>query len=280
LPVRGSGQMSGKIAVRSKFVQYQNYKVAPLSADIVLEEERATLDVNEAFLCGFALPLTLEAAPKGLTVTAQVAAEGQKLEDAAHCLTNEKMLLTGAMNLRLDVRTQGQPPELLQNLKGTVTADVRNGMVMKFALLGNILSMQNVVAVAQQGTNLAGEGFPFRQLSTKGHFDKGYFYIDEGVFHSNAIGLGANGWISLSDYQARLTVLVAPLALVDEAVRKLPVLGYIVGGTFTSLPVGVSGDIRDPLVVPLGPRAITSELTGLVGRTIKAPAKLLTPDSK
>ena len=272
--------VTGKIAVRSKFVQYQHYKVAPLSADIVLEEERATLDVNEAFLCGFALPLTLEAAPKGLVVKAQVAAEGQKLEEAAHCLTNEKMLLTGAMNLRLDVRTQGQPPELLQNLKGTVTADVRNGMVMKFALLGNILSMQNVVAVAQKGANLGAEGFPFRQLRAKGHFDKGYFYLDEGVFHSNAIGLGANGWIGLSDYQTRLTVLVAPLALVDEAVRKLPILGYVVGGTFTSLPVGVSGDIRDPIVVPLGPRAITSELTGLLGRTLSLPGKVLTPDSK
>jgi len=40
----------------------------------------------------------------------------------------------------------------------------------------------------------------------------------------------------------------------------------------TSIPVGVSGDIRNPLVVPLGPRAVTSELTGILERTLKLPA--------
>ena len=180
------------------------------------------------------------------------------------------------MDLRVDVKTQGQPAELLQNLHGTVSADVRNGEVKKFALIGNILSMQNVVALAEQGgPKLGSEGFPFRQLAAKGRFDKGRFYLDEGVFHSNAIGLGANGWISLIDFQTSLTVLVAPLALLDEGVRKIPLLGYVVGGTFTSLPVAVSGDIRDPRVVPLGPRAITSELTGILGRTISLPGKVV-----
>jgi AsmA-like C-terminal region len=270
--------LTGQIGVRAKSVQYTTYKVEPLSAKIVLEEQRATLDVDEALICGFAVPLTIEATPRGFSAAAQVAAQQQKLEEAAQCLSNEKVAITGSLDLRVDVKTQGQPAELLQNLKGTVKADVRNGEVMRFALIGNILSMQNVVALAKHGgPKLGAEGFPFRQLSAKGHFDKGYFYLDEGVFHSNAIGLGANGWIGLTDYQTRLTVLVAPLALVDEAVRKLPILGYVVGGTFTSLPVGVSGDIRDPLVVPLGPRAITSELTGLVSRTISLPGKILAP---
>ena len=269
--------VTGKIGVQVQSLQYTTYKVQPLRATIVLEEQRAALDVQEAFVCGFALPMTVEMTPKGLAAKALVAAKQQKLEEAAHCLSDEKVLLTGALDLTVDISTQGQPAELVQNLKGTVKADVRNGQVMKFALLGNILSMQNVVAVAQQGANLSGEGFPFRLLSAKGRFDKGRFVLEEGVFHSNAIGLGANGWISLTDYQTRMTVLVAPLALVDEAVRKLPLIGYVVGGTFTSLPVGVSGDIRDPLVVPLGPRAITSELTGLLGRTISLPGKLITP---
>jgi hypothetical protein len=90
--------------------------------------------------------------------------------------------------------------------------------------------------------------------------------------------MGANGWISLIDFQSNLTVLVAPLALLDEGVRKIPLLGYVVGGTFTSLPVAVSGDIRDPRVVPLGPRAITNELSGILTRTITLPGKVVTPD--
>jgi len=72
-------------------------------------------------------------------------------------------------------------------------------------------------------------------------------------------------------------VLVAPFSRLDELVRKLPILGYVMGGTLTSLPVGVSGDIRNPLVVPLGPVAITSELVGIFERTLKLPGKLIAP---
>jgi hypothetical protein len=273
--------VTGKIAVRSKLVQYGQYKVAPLMATIALEEERATLDIDEAFLCGFALPLTLEATPRGFAVTAQVAAQKQNLGDAAHCLTGEKVQLTGTMNLRVDVRTQGKPEELLKNLEGTVSADVRDGQVMKFALIGNILSMKNVVAMlGQGGPNLTGEGFPFRQLAAKGRFDQGRFMLDEGVLRSSAVGLGANGWINLTDYQTSLTVLVAPLALLNEAVSKVPIIGYVAGGALTSIPVAVNGDIRDPLVVPLGPRAITSELKGIFERTITLPGQLIPGESK
>ncbi|HSU78380.1 MAG TPA: AsmA-like C-terminal domain-containing protein, partial [Burkholderiales bacterium] len=273
--------LTGKIALRSQYVQYATYKVQPLSANVLLEEQRATLDVQEALICGFAVPLTLEATPAGLTARAEVAAQQQKVEQAAQCLTGEKVALSGTMNLRIDVRTQGKPAELVQNLKGTVGADIRDGQVMKFALIGNILSMKNVVAMlGQGGPDLTAAGFPFRQLAAKGRFDKGRFLLDEGLFRSNAIGLGANGWISLTDYQTSLTVLVAPLALLNEAVSKVPIIGYVAGGALTSLPVAVNGDIRDPLVVPLGPRAITSELKGILGRTLSLPGQLLPGEAK
>jgi uncharacterized protein involved in outer membrane biogenesis len=273
--------VTGRIAVRSKLVRYQHYEVAPLAAIVVLEKQRIALEVNEALVCGLAVPLTAESAPGALTAAVQIAAQKQKIEQSVECLAGEKLLLTGPMDLRIDVRTQGEnSAALLQNLKGTVSLDIRNGSVTKFALLGNILSMQNVAALISDGPKLGADAFPFRQLSAKGRFDKGRFHLDEGVFHSNAIGLGANGSIGLADFQSNLTVLVAPLALVDEAVRKLPVLGYVVGGTFTSLPVAVNGDIRDPRVVPLGPRAITNEMMGLLTRTLSLPGKAVSGNGK
>jgi hypothetical protein len=75
-------------------------------------------------------------------------------------------------------------------------------------------------------------------------------------------------------------VLVAPFSRLDQLVRKVPLVGYVIGGTFTSVPVGVSGDIRDPLVVPLGPAAVGSEVLGIFERTLKLPAKLVTPEAQ
>ena len=267
--------VTGRVTLNAGYLQSGHLKAEPVAAVLTLEEERAHLELTQGQLCGIALPFTLDATPKGYAAAAKISAKKLPLEQTAKCLSAEKVLLTGTLDVDADLRSEGKPDALLKNLKGTVSADLRNGQVMKFALIGNILSMRNVVALAEQGgPKLAAEGFPYRQLSAKGHLNDGYFMLDEGVFYSNAIGLGANGWISLADYQSRLTVLVAPLALLTETIRKLPVLGYVIGGTFTSLPVAVSGDIRDPLVVPLGPGAITSELTGIISRTLSLPGQL------
>ena len=44
-----------------------------------------------------------------------------------------------------------------------------------------------------------------------------------------------------------------------------------------ALPVAVNGDIRNPAIVPLGPRAITDQLLGIFERTLKLPGKLAVP---
>jgi uncharacterized protein involved in outer membrane biogenesis len=272
--------LTGKIALRSEFLQYTHLKLAPVAATLVVEENRAHLDLTQGQLCGIAVPFTFEATPKGFAATTKLSATKQPIEQTAKCLSGEKVQITGVLDLTANLGTEGKLDELVKNLGGTVNADLRNGEVMKFALIGNILSMKNVVALAEQGgPKLGSEGFPFRQLSARGRFEKGTFVLEEGVFHSNAVGLGATGWISLADYQSNLTVLVAPLALLDEAVRKLPVLGYIAGGSFTSLPVSVRGDIRDPTVVPLGPGAITKDLMGIFTRTLSLPGKLAPADT-
>jgi hypothetical protein len=90
----------------------------------------------------------------------------------------------------------------------------------------------------------------------------------------------ANGTIRIADGETQMTVLVAPFGRVDRLVRGIPIVGYVIGGTLTSIPVGVSGDIRSPLVVPLGPRAVTQELLGIFERTIKLPGQLAEPPSR
>jgi len=268
--------VTGRVAVRSDFVQYGRHMVTPVVATLVIEEQRAHLDLDQARLCGISLPLTIDAQPQGFAVSARIIAQKKQVQQAAHCLTDQHVLITGDFDLRADLRTEGKAEDLVRNLKGTVRADMREGRVMKFALLGNILSMQNIAALLEkEGPRLDDAGFPYRSVTVAGQFQEGRFIVEESAFRSDAVGLAANGWISLLDYETRLSVLVAPFGRFDQLARKLPILGYVVGGTFTSLPVGVSGDIRDPLVVPLGPGAITSELVGIFERALKLPARLI-----
>jgi hypothetical protein len=270
--------VTGRIAVRSDFVKYGAREFAPLAGTLALESQRARLDLTQARLCGISLPLTLEATPKGASGSVRLSAQKQQLEKAVQCLSNEGVLITGEFDLKADLATRGKVGEFTRNLEGTVSAEVRDGTVRKFALLGNILSLRTVSDLFEKdGTKLEKTGFPYRRIVLKGRFQEGRFVVEESGFHSSAVGLAATGWISVIDFKTKLSVLVAPFGRLDQIVRKVPIVGYVIGGTLTSVPVGVSGDIRDPLVVPLGPEVVTSELAGIFTRTLKLPANILAP---
>jgi AsmA-like protein len=271
--------VTGLVAVRADYVQSGRYKVAPFAAAFALESHRARVDVQQAQLCGISLPLTVEATPEGIALEAHIAAQKQGLEETSRCLTERGVQITGNFDLKADLRARGRLRDFARHLEGTISAESRDGRVMKFALLGNILSLKGVSDMLKEGEAKAdSEGFSYRSLSAKGRFEAGRFIIDESAFNSSAVGLAATGWISIVDYQSKLSVLVAPFARVDRLARKVPIVGYVFGGAFTSIPVGVSGDIRDPLVVPLGPSAVTSELLGIFERTLKLPGKLVPQD--
>ena len=270
--------ITGQIQLRSTFVQFQRYRLAPVTAVLTLSEDQAELRLHETQLCGLSFPLTLQIVPEGFTASARIQARRQQLEQVARCLSDERLLLTGEFDARANLTAKGTFAESLNTLEGTVQLESRNGYVKKFALIGNILAMTHIVDSFDRGASeRPAEGFPYRNLVLEGHFSQGRFVVEDLIFDSSAFGLAAVGSIGLADREAQLTVLVAPFSRLDNLVRKAPIIGYLVGGTLTSVPVDVRGDIRDPTVVPLDPRAIASGLTALYTRALKVPERMLAP---
>jgi hypothetical protein len=146
--------------------------------------------------------------------------------------------------------------------------------VKKFALLGNILSVRNVGSVQRMNE----EGFAYRSMHAHGRFENGAFLVEQAAFDSDAINLAATGRVDLLGPHSNLAVLVGLLTTVDRVAGAIPIVGDIFGGSLTALPVAVSGDIREPRVVPLGPRAVTQRLLDILGNTAKVPGKLLLPE--
>jgi uncharacterized protein YhdP len=158
-------------------------------------------------------------------------------------------------------------------MTGTAQAELRKGRVKKFALLGNILSFRNIASLSK----MSEEGFPYRTITARGRFEKGKFLVDESFFDSDAVRLAASGRVDMLGADSQLTVLVGLLTTVDRVAGAIPIIGDIFGGSMTALPVGVHGDIRDPVIIPLGPRAVTDQLLGIFERTLKLPGKLVVP---
>ena len=267
LPVRG------RIEVRAAFVEHKQYRVEPFDGILLLEPQRARLEVKEARMCGVSFPLELEATPEDATLDIHLAMKDQPFEKSLHCLTGGTVQITGNADLRAELHTRGHRPHLLRDLTGTAHAELRQGQVKKFALLGNILSVRNIASVKRMNE----EGFRYRKLHVRGRFQDGEFLVDEGAFDSDALNLAATGRVDLLGASSRLTVLVGLLTTVDRVAGAIPIVGDIFGGSLTALPVSVSGDIRDPLVVPLGPGAVSQRLLDILGNTARLPGKLLVP---
>lgn len=271
--------VTGRVGVRAGFVQYQHYRIEPLQGNLLLERERASLEVKEARMCGVSFPLSGAATPQGFAVSAQISMKDEPVAQSMRCLTGEALDLSGNMDLRADLRTQGKPGELVRNLTGTAQSELRKGSMKKFALIGNILSVLSLRNLLDPKA-LKESGFPYRSLSAKGYFKDGEFILEEGFFDSDAARLAASGKVDLVGANSQLTVLVGLLTTVDRVVDAIPIIGGIFGGTMAALPVSVKGDIRNPEVVPLGPRAITGQLLGIFERTLKLPGKLVVPPGK
>ena len=267
LPVRG------RIEVRAAFVEHKQYRVEPFDGILLLEPQRARLEVKEARMCGVSFPLELEATPEDATLDIHLAMKDQPFEKSLHCLTGGTVQITGNADLRAELHTRGHRPHLLRDLTGTAHAELRQGQVKKFALLGNILSVRNIASVKR----MQEEGFRYRKMHARGRFQDGEFLVEEGAFDSDAVNLAATGRVDLLGASSRLTVLVGLLTTVDRVAGAIPIVGDIFGGSLTALPVSVSGDIRDPLVVPLGPGAVSQRLLDILGNTARLPGKLLVP---
>ena len=268
--------LSGRIEVHAAFVQFPRHKVEPFVGVLSLDPQRAQLELREARVCGVSVPLQVEANPREVSVAARISMRDEPLEKAVRCLTGDAIEITGNADLQADLRTKGHASELVRNLTGTAQGEVKNGRVMRFALIGNILSFREIASPAEMRKN----GFPYRRMTAKGRFENGEFLVEEAFFDSRAARLAANGRVDLLGAGTRLTVLIAPLTVVERVVDWIPLVNDVFGGTMVALPVSVNGDIHDPSVVPLGPRAVSDQLLGIFERALKLPGKLVPAPAK
>jgi hypothetical protein len=64
---------------------------------------------------------------------------------------------------------------------------------------------------------------------------------------------------------------------VDSVIKRIPLVGNILGGTLVSIPVSVKGDLKKPDVTILSPAAVGEGLLGIMKRTVDVPLKIINP---
>ena len=154
----------------------------------------------------------------------------------------------------------------------------QNGRIYRFGLLAKILSILNVTEIYRgEVPDLTGQGFAYRSMTAKAVLKDDKLIMQECSLDGVSMGIVCEGNIDLVKKEMDLIVLVAPFKTVDRIVDIIPVVGHVLGGKLISIPFQAKGALGDPYVIPLAPKAVGTEMLGILERTLKLPITIIEP---
>jgi uncharacterized protein YhdP len=234
--------------------------------------------VTDAHLCGVALTLKADLAPRPTSVTGRGHARDQDLAQAAECLGRENIALTGRFDLDLNLAASGAPEALLGTTRGSLRVVAHQGRIQNAPAITRILFLNNVAALLRSGPEeLMRGGLEYSQIGLTGTIEGTRLLVESVTLDSPSLGIAGSGELDAEKRTIAMHGLVAPFANINALARRIPILGPIFNTRLVGIPVSVTGDWRDPTVVPLGPEAVGQSLVNLMGATFEAPIELLDP---
>jgi hypothetical protein len=270
--------VDGRVAVNLGSLAYAGRDFRPVAATVAIAPERIAADVTEARLCGIALPLNAVIVPGSATISGRLSARGEPLEGTISCLTGRNVEMTGKVDADADVTASGPFDALVRSARGSFRVTARDGQILRALGITRILSLDNVAALLRaRPDELMARGLDYSELAVAGTLAADRVRIESGTLNAAALGLAFSGDIDLSAERLDMHGIVAPFGRLQGVMSHIPVVGNILGARVVGIPVSVTGDIRDPLVVPLGPAAVGQSMINLLGAVVKTPIDLLDP---
>ncbi|MFP4391865.1 MAG: AsmA-like C-terminal domain-containing protein [Desulfohalobiaceae bacterium] len=270
--------LQGLIRVRIQELILDEYRLQPLFADYFLQPEAMRLKLHKAGLCGIQIQGELSR-PKamGYALGLNMRAKDLELKQVLDCLGLQGARLDGKMQLQAEVSSQAQElGSLKKGLQGELQLAASQGRIRRMQLLAQIISILNTTEVFF-GTelDLEQQGLAYNQIQIHSQLKDSKLQIQKGHLNAETLEMAYSGEVHLDQETLDMIFLVAPLKTVDRLVKKLPVFSHILGGNLVVVPIRVTGDLEQPSITPMSPKAVSQTLLDILTRGLLIPADLL-----
>ncbi|MDD5233098.1 MAG: AsmA-like C-terminal domain-containing protein [Syntrophales bacterium] len=267
--------LHGVLRVSSDRLDYGQLIAQPFSADVSISPQRIGMEFPRLFICGQAAPGRIVITPLGISMNFRSVSVNQEVEPFLTCFLRKEAGLTGRFDLNLEVTGHLKYPE---SLRGTAGLVMRDGRIFHFELLSRILQFINITQVfVGRVPDLEKEGLPYDRISLEGRIEGGRLLLKEFLLEGPTLRLAGQGYVDFIEEDMDLSMLVSPLRAADYIIGKIPVVRYLMGGTFIAVPVGAYGHWNDPFIVPLDPSVLGQSIMDVFRRVFKIPIKVLEP---
>ncbi len=249
----------------------------------VLEVSKAgkiKIDLLSAYLCGLHTALTMEMSDHTPYTTMKVwTPEDVNLpdfKDTLPCLGMSKEIIDGP--IRLNMTLKGRPGAWDQ---GSFELKGGPGVIRRSNIITKIFSVINVIDLFSRYGNIFTSGLPYSSLVIKGFVKGDEVVIERLVLKAEGLNFFGRGSVYLTPETVDLFVLVSPFKTIDLILSKIPIIGYAIGGknhTLITVPLKVSGKLKDPSVTILHPEAIGKGMLDLFKSIISIPVRIIVPE--
>ena len=270
--------LRGSLKLRSDFLRFKRFKWEPFNADLSFNGKTLLITAKKAALCGISTTGSVGITKHGLQVDAILTAQDLAFEPTVLCLTDKNVDLTGVFQMEAHLKGKGKLREIGNRLGGTFTLSSKDGKILKAKQLDRTFDLLNESENFKgQFPDLNREVISYTDLKLRGVILEQRIQIEDGMLDTSAMRIIASGYLDLGNETVDINAFVSPLKRFHQVVQKIPVLGHVTGGTLMSIPVKISGDIKDPQITFMSLSAIGSGTLGILERTLKLPITLVEP---
>ncbi len=151
----------------------------------------------------------------------------------------------------------------------------QKGNLRRMVLLSNIFRVINFTDLL---VDYGESGFPYSLMDIRGHIKSDNIILDKAQINGRGLDMLGEGKINISNMDSNLTVYIIPLKTIDSVLNMVPVVGRAVGGRkghIVTIPVSISGNIKDPDLNVMSIKAVGLSTLKWIGDTFLLPYDLL-----
>ncbi|MBW1959976.1 MAG: AsmA-like C-terminal domain-containing protein [Deltaproteobacteria bacterium] len=279
-PAHNRWPVYGLVKLRADYFKYRLFTWRSIYSELSIGPRGIDVKILKARLCDISTPGRLIVSPGGISFYFKTLIKNEPLKDAVVCLTNETWRAGGRFDLDGNFTARGGQKELFGALRAELKFVARKGRINRFGMLAKIFELINVSQIVRMKLpDLEREGFSYKTIHVKANIQNGKLLIKEVMVDSPAMQIACSGSIDLASREANLLVLAAPLQTVNIIVKNIPILNYILGNAFITIPIRVTGDVFDPEVTAMNPKDVGANVVEIMKRTLKTPFKIIHPDT-
>jgi hypothetical protein len=247
----------------------------PLRADIELDGQTIAITVKESDICGIMVSATARASAHTVAVDLDAAAQQRQLQTTLHCLAIQSVKADGIYRLDATFSGSGKIGELLDTGTGRVKFEVpEGGRIYYDFLLLKVLKFINTLEIFKDDISVGqmeSDGFDYQLLQIDAELQKGKLHYQEVLLQGRAMNITARGEQDLDSGLIDMSMLVAPLVILDTILSHVPIVGHSLD-KLDAIPLKAEGTVDDLHLYPLAAKALGYQLKeameGLTTKTI------------